>query len=206
MKRLIILAASCMAPGLLWASPAADIIAGFSQGLSSYQASFRQQLLAADGEVLDESSGVVSMELPSRFRWHYAEPFEQIIVADGDNLWVYDVDLDQVSVRGQESVPNALGFLIEPERLGDAYDLSVESSPDGRQQVHVQPRDAGHDFRLVTFEIADQVLLSARVVDALSQVTEFQFEGPLRNPELDSALFVFEPPAGVDVIGGYEPE
>lgn len=173
----------------------------FSGGLDRYEAGFEQVLLTEFGEELDRSSGRVYLHLPDRYRWHYIEPFEQVIVADGDKVWVHDVDLEQVSVRDQSEVPNALELLLDPGALQETYALSVLGVDGNQTTIGMVAREPGGDFSGIEFVVSDLNLHKVTFEDALGQVTVIRFTNAARNPAIDPLQFSFAIPEGADVIG-----
>jgi outer membrane lipoprotein carrier protein len=180
---------------------ARSAIARFAQNLQCFEAEFTQQLLDERGRVLESSSGMVQFSLPNQYRWHYREPYEQIIVGDGEFLWVYDVDLWQVSRKPQEEAPNALQYLLQPDMLNQDHALSSELLEDGGVQVMVTPLDSEAGFDELRFVLHGEHLQSIHLTDALGQISKLNFMMPKRNPDLPADLFQFEPPKHADVIG-----
>lgn len=183
---------------------AADPVAAieqFSAGLDRYEARFEQVLLTEFGEELDRSSGRVYLQLPDKYRWHYLDPFEQVIVADGEKVWVHDVDLEQVSVRDQFEVPNALALLLDPRALQETYELSVLAVDGNQSTIGMVAREPGGDFSGIEFVVGDLNLHKVTFEDALGQVTVIRFADAARNPPIDPLQFSFVIPEGADVIG-----
>lgn len=183
------------------ADDARSVIAWFAEELECFESNFTQQLLDERGRVLESSSGIVQFALPNQYRWHYQEPYEQIIVGDGEFLWVYDVDLWQVSRKPQDEAPNALQYLLQPEMLDQDHTLSTTPRQDGGYEVVVVPLDAEAGFDELRFVLHGEHLQSIHLTDALGQISKLNFQQPRRNPDLADELFQFQPPEHVDVIG-----
>lgn len=165
-------------------------------------ASFEESLYDADGELLDISSGRFSLLRPGRFVWHYDEPFEYIVVADGDSLWTYDVEFEQVTRAPISDLDNSPFMLLSGDgRLGDAFDVANLPSADGRRWIEMSPRDGSADFSAARIAFADGVPGALELVDSLSQLTRIDFEEIEINGGIDRELFEFEPPPGVNVAG-----
>jgi len=177
---------------LAGAAPAAgqgDAVARVEAYLASVNtltANFSQVVRNRDGQVVDRASGTLSLSRPNRFRWDYEKPYQQTIVADGKQLWLYDSDLEQVTVRALEqglgSTPAML--LSGSGRVGDAF------APVAVQRLAFDRRG-----ELAAMELSDK----------LGQATVIEFGALRRNPTLDASLFKFEPPPGADVIGRAAP-
>lgn len=150
-------------------------------------------------EVLETATGTLAIQRPDRFRWSYREPFEQLIVADGDRLWVYDVDLDQVTVRPLGEVLGTGPALL----LSGSYAALLENfrvAEEGGGWLRLTPRDEDWDFQSIRVRVEDGVPVVVEVDSGLGQSTRLELTELRRNPRLDPDMFRFTPPAGVDVI------
>lgn len=200
---LAFVAAACLA-GNAFAGDARDALDRFTSDLRGLEGQFVQQVYDGRGRVKETSSGSVALSAPRLFRWEYVEPYPQLIVADGDKVWVYDPDLEQVTVRPQsaEERNSPLAALIEPGRLGRDYRLEEAGSDDGIAWLMVSPKtadDAGFQSARLGFDAGG--LARMEVVDALGQRTEIAFSGWRKNPSFATDTFKFTPPEGVDVVG-----
>ncbi len=175
----------------------------FLQGLETLQADFRQTLRDGQGRLIEESQGVLAIHRPDRFRWDYKVPHEQIIVADGKKLWLYDVDLEQVTVRPMDqSLAGTPAVLLSgSEDLRTSFKVAGTESKGGTTVVSLVPKRTDTDFKRVRIKFAGKLLASMELSDKLGQSTTLEFNNVSRNAPLDDARFVFTPPAGVDVIG-----
>ena len=175
----------------------------FLQGLQTLQADFRQTLRDGQGRLIEESQGVLAIHRPDRFRWDYVKPHEQTIVADGKKLWLYDVDLEQVTVRSMEqSLTGTPAVLLSgSEDLRTSFKISGTESKGGETIVSLVPKRGDTDFKQVRIKLVGKQLAGMVLSDKLGQSTTLEFSNVLRNVPLDDARFVFAPPAGVDVIG-----
>lgn len=174
----------------------------FNAGVTTLRGEFAQRVYKPDGSV-EESSGSYLLSRPGRFVWTYEMPYEQRIVADGRNLWLYDVDLDQVTVREQTE---ALGqspaeILGGGEDVLAAFDYQGSFSRDGLLWVQLAARDPGSDFSALRLGFRDGVLAGMQLGDSLQQTTEILFDDVIVNAPVDDARFDFELPPGVDLIG-----
>lgn len=171
--------------------------------LVTLTADFEQTLLDDAGEVVQVSSGLLALDRPGKFRWDYTDPYEQLIVSDGAYVWLYDADLEQVTVRVlDETLANTPAMLLGGDsQLTERFSISETVRRDGSEWITLVPRVGDTDFKTVILEFDQAGLSSMRLADTLDQITEIRFSNLLRNPEVDPALFGFEPPDGVDVIG-----
>ena len=178
----------------------------FLQGLEGLQAEFTQRLSDRSGQVTDESAGTLAIKRPNRFRWDYREPHEQVIVADGTRVWVYDSDLEQVTVRKLDvALSSTPAMLLSGDgALTDNFNITDAGDRDGVLWVRMEPKRNDTDFRSVRLGFAGnkaQELKFMELSDKLGQTTLLEFSKFERNPKLDAARFVFKVPAGADVIG-----
>lgn len=167
-------------------------------------ANFKQTLKASDGRLLQESSGEFYLQRPGKFRWNYTEPYPQEIVSDGDNVWIFDIDLEQVTVQkqgaGQNNTPMAL--LQNRQSLEDAFEIHERGSDSGLHRIELLNKKDDSDFDRVMVGLDEKGLRFLQLHDQFEQTTYIYFTELKSNPELDAGLFEFIPPEGVDVFGG----
>jgi len=175
----------------------------FLQGLQTLQADFRQVLRDGQGRLIEESRGVLAIHRPNRFRWDYTAPHEQTIVADGKKLWLYDVDLEQVTVRPMEqSLAGTPAVLLSgSEDLRASFKVERTDSKGKTTVVTLVPKRSDTDFKRVRISMVDKKLTAMELSDRLGQSTTLEFSNLQRNVPIADVRFVFTPPAGVDVIG-----
>jgi outer membrane lipoprotein carrier protein len=201
---LLVAAASLLAPA---ASRAADAVARvdtYLDSLASLSAQFVQVVQDRKGDVTDRASGTLSIARPNRFRWDYREPYAQTIVADGRKLWLYDPDLEQVTVRSLEQGLGATPAMLLSGSgdVADAFTAGPVEQRQGLTWCRLLPKQHGSDFERVSLAFGRQGELAAmELVDKLGQTTTIQFSAVKRATTLDESLFRFVPPAGADVIG-----
>ncbi len=176
----------------------------FLNDVRSLTADFRQELWTADQRLLETATGTLSLKRPNRFLWYYVEPIEQSVVADGKDLWMYDVELAQVTVAPlEDSSASSPAMLLSGDRaVRDGFDVVRSFAVDGLQWVELKPKLGGTDFTSVRIGFNDNTPERLELVDGLDQVTRIEFSSVVVNPDLTDAAFDFEPPPGVDVIGG----
>ena len=200
---LAALAALSMLAGTAFAG-ARDNLDAFSKGLQGLDGQFEQKLYDLDGRLKETSTGRVALSAPRLFRWEYATPYEQLIVADGEKVWVFDPDLEQVTVRpqGPEEQNSPLAALVDPAKLERDFRVREGEEAEGLSWLLLSPRDPEQaSFSSARLGFDGQALVRMEVVDTLGQRTEVKFSGWKRNPAFAAGTFRFVPPAGVDVVG-----
>ncbi len=167
-------------------------------------ASFSQTLKAADGQLLQESAGRFYLQRPGKFRWNYTEPYPQEIVSDGERVWIYDVDLAQVTVQkqgtGRDNTPMAL--LQNRQSLEQAFEIHERGTEGGLHRIELVNRQLDTDFDRVVIGLDQTGLRYLQLHDQFDQTTQIFFSELRSNPALEPAVFEFTPPEGVDVFGG----
>ena len=201
--RLLLAAAVVLASQSAFAGPR-DQLASFSRNLSGLQGRFDQRVYDPNGRPAERSSGSVKMSAPRQFRWEYLKPAEQLIVADGDQIWVYDPDLEQVTVRPQslEEQDSPLSVLIDPTELDRRYKVSEEATSGGLGWLSLVPRKIDDaPFQKARLGFGSAGLVRMELFDSLGQRTVIGFSPWQRNPKFPAGTFRFVPPKGTDVVG-----
>jgi outer membrane lipoprotein carrier protein len=183
---------------------ARDQLAAFSRNLSGLQGSFDQRVYDPNGRQSDHSSGSVKLSAPRQFRWEYLKPSPQLIVADGDQVWLYDPDLEQVTVRPQslEEQDSPLAVLIDPTELDRRYKVSEEGAAGGLDWLTMVPKQAEDaPFQKARLGFGASGLVRMELFDVLGQRTVIGFSPWQRNPKFAPGTFRFVPPKGTDVVG-----
>jgi len=174
----------------------------FLANVQGMEASFRQRVIDSRQQVLEDASGSVVMQRPGRFRWNYQAPFERVIVADGEKVWLYEADLDQVTIRrltaGIGDTPAAL--LTGKESVLERFTVEKSWNEEGLALVRLIPRSADADFAGVTLGFDGAELRRLVLDDRLGQQTRVDLTEVRTNPRLSPEVFRFEIPAGADVI------
>jgi len=198
------------------ATPAAVTAAGASTGtaldaylaaLSTWQGAFTQTVVDSRGKRVGTGRGRLTIVRPGRFRWESApdgaDDAVQLLIADGRNLWFYDRDLDQATVKPQqEALPQSPAMLLAGGAdLRAAFKVTSGGRRDGLDWVTAQPKDAQSDFREARFGFRAGELQQLVVVDKLSQRSTLLFSDVRRNATVDPALVSFSLPKGADLIG-----
>jgi len=180
------------------------VLEQFLNELTTFQATFEQQLFDEYGELLETANGDVAISKPGKFRWEYRQPYSQLIVTDGVTLWVYDVDLEQVSInpfsQGGPGSPAAL--LVGEVDLDRHYVTTDLLSDDNINWVSLTPRESDGQYSAIEIGLNDDGIQAMKLRDNLNQRTDIQFNDIRRNVEITMEHFSFVPPPGVDIMQG----
>jgi outer membrane lipoprotein carrier protein len=174
----------------------------FAAQTQSARADFSQRMLGKDGKLEQTSTGKLVFSRPGKFRWEYRKPYEQLIIGDGEKLWVYDKDLNQVTVK---KMRGALGsspaeLLAGSNEIEDHYNLNAMGVKGGLDWLDAYPTDGDSMFEKVRLGFKGNGLDTMELHDRLGQVTVIRFTKVQRNPKLDATAFRFTPPEGADVL------
>jgi outer membrane lipoprotein carrier protein len=185
------------------ASPASDV-EKYLNGLASWTADFEQTIDDGHGNVLRSAAGRLYLQRPGKFRWDYSQPSEQLVLADGKQIWFYDKDLAQANVRDMDtslaSTPASL--LSGNASINNQFTVTTLPGSVGLQWFQLIPKHADTDFQLVRIGFnKNGELASMFLADKLNQITQLTFSNSKRNEKFAPDLFLFVPPPGVDVIG-----
>ena len=182
----------------------------FLREVKSAQASFTQVVTSPKrtGETVARSktsSGRFEFLRPGRFRFEYTKPFPQTIVADGQTLWLYDADLNQVTARAQKdalgSTPAALiASGTDLKALGEVFDLKAAPAADGLEWAEARPKAKDGQLQSVRVGLRGEQLAVLEILDGFGQRSSIRFDNLQANPQLPAATFQFKPPAGADVL------
>ncbi len=176
----------------------------FTRGLQGLSGRFEQQVLDTRGAEKETSRGNVQLKAPRQFRWEYEAPFPQLILADGDHVWVYDPDLEQATVRIQshEEAESPLAALIDPAELDRQFKVREGGRAEGLDWLELRPRKPeSAAFELARLGFTASGLARMEMTDSLGQRTVVRFSGWNRNPVFAPRQFVFERREDIDVVG-----
>jgi outer membrane lipoprotein carrier protein len=201
----------------------------YLNGMSSLRTAFTQTVTDARGTETEAGAGTLLVLRPGRFRWDYqprtvsvpaAQPTTQpsaaaapvgsggergqLLVADGKNLWFYDRELAQVSVKPVVAALSATPVMLlsgSSAQLHESFEISAAGSHDSLDWVSVKPRSAQADFSHADLGFARDRLARMVVTDRLGQTVRLDFSHSERNARIEPSDLQFKPPADVDVIG-----
>jgi len=173
----------------------------FVSDVKSGKASFTQTVTSADGTRSKTSSGEFEFVRPNRFRFAYTKPYEQVIVADGQRVWIYDADLDQASSRPLAKAIGATpAALLAGGTLDEDFVLADDGSSDGIDWVRATPKAKDGPFRSMRIGFRGAELAAVDIVDAFGQRSLLRFGGMVANAALPPERFRFVPPKGAAVV------
>jgi outer membrane lipoprotein carrier protein len=168
----------------------------------SARADFQQKVFDKTGKLVQESRGSFSFLRPGRFRWTYVKP-PQLIVGDGERVWIHDTDLNQVTVRRASRVIGATpaALLAGASDINKAFELVEAGAKDGLEWLEARPREKESGFERIRLGMSASGVDAMELVDHFGQTTVLRFSNLERNPQFDAGTFRFTPPKGVDVLG-----
>ena len=182
---------------------AVDKLHRFLETTKTLRADFAQIVVAKNGKKPQQSAGVMMISRPGKFRWQITKPYAQLLVGDGEKVWIYDEDLRQVSVKKFDaalgSTPAAL--LVGGNTLDKNFTLREVGEHDGLEWLEAIPKGTDSGFEKLQLGFAGNDLKAMELSDNFGQTTSLLFARIERNVQLAPSLFHFTPPAGVDVIG-----
>ena len=196
-----ILAAILFTLSLAARADAVDTLRDFIRDVKSGRAQFTQTVTSPDGAKTKSSSGSFEFARPNRFRFAYAKPFEQLIVADGQKVWIYDADLNQASSRKFSAALGATpAALLAGGSLDKDFELAALPSKDGLAWVQATPKVNDGSFKSVRVGFRGKDLAAIEIVDAFDQHSLLQFSRFVAGVGFAADAFRFTPPTGADVI------
>lgn len=183
---------------------AADRLQQLLGDLKSWQARFEQQVLNERGVLQQRTQGSFSLQRPGKFRWQVDAPYLQLMVADGQSLWMYDIELEQVTVQTLDTaLGNTPALLLSSsvQNLDKSFNVRLLSGKPGiDERFELIPKDKSNHFERVELHFRSDQLSVMQLNDNLGQKTRVTFTQSQRNGPLDSKLFQFTPKPGLDVI------
>lgn len=194
----------------LWCASASFAQAGgrerldaFFTDVQSLRGEFTQTVLDPRMNVSEEAQGTLALQRPGKFRWDYKLPYHQVIVADGKKVWIYDIELEQVTVKPlNETLGNTPAQLLSSgENLEKSFTIAEQGTLGDYDWVELTPKQQDTNFERVRLGFDASNLRVMELVDNFGQTTRLQFSRLERNPKLVPSLFDFKPPPGVDVVG-----
>ena len=194
--------------GLVAAIPAAsgaslERFQSFIRTTQSAKADFEQKVYDRNMKLVQESRGSFSFLRPGKFRWAFSKPYAQLIVGDGEKVWVHDSDLNQVTVR---KLTHALGATPAALISGSAdveksFDFNDSGEKEGLQWLDAKPKEKDAGFERIRMGFGATGIDAMELVDQFGQTTKLKFTNVEKNPRLDPATFRFTPPKGADLLG-----
>lgn len=205
----IILSTLLVFASIVKAEPAtpAEELSRLLNSFNSLSANFQQIVYDAQGNVSDRASGTMALEKPGKFRWNVLHPDKQLYVADGEYLWVYDVNLNQatrqkIDKTQTDSPASLLSGSIADLQAQFTVDYLQRSGPGVWFKLVTKSESDVFKVKAIELHFVDNVLANMDLYDNLGQFTKFSFNQTKMNPALSPALFKFVPPKGVDIVKG----
>lgn len=190
-----------MLPALAHAD-AVERLRSFFQNTAAMRAAFHQTVLDAQGRKLQDVTGSMQLQRPGKFRWDYDKPYVQLIVGDGQKVWLYDPELQQVTVRPLDKVlgSSPAALLAGGKDIDRNFNLKDLGRLDALEWAEAVPKAKESGFERVLLGFGIEGLRQMKIHDSFGQVTVIEFSRLERNPSLPAQSFKFVPPAGVDVL------
>jgi outer membrane lipoprotein carrier protein len=180
-----------------------QILNNFLKDTKTLHANFSQELFDEKGQLLETSEGEMFVQRPGKFRWDYQTPYKQLIVADGTTVWVHDIDLEQVSKKAMNKALGKTPAILLSSHTNVEEEFFVNALPAPAPDVvllELRPKDAQAQFETIRINLKNNELVAFELLDNLGQKTKMSFSQTEHNTKLASHLFIFVPPAGVDII------
>mgnify|MGYP003582504553 FL=1 len=204
MKSKKFLAALLLAatPVLAWSADAPTQLRQFVNTVTEATGQFTQQTSGPQGRGKPAQSGEFSFQRPGKFKWSVKKPYEQLIVSDGKQVFQYDPDLAQVTVRGVDKSIGAspAAILFGSGSLDESFVVSALPNNDGLEWLRAKPRSADAGFTYVDIGFKDNLPARLQLLDSFGQTTRIDLSRIAANPKLAPNEFTFVPPKGVDVV------
>lgn len=202
--------ATLMGVSLLWlginiayAGPGMEALTHFFAESRGFSAEFEQSVFDEKMRGMQSSKGSMALQRPGLFRWEYRQPYEQLIIGDGQKIWIYDADLEQVTVKPQNRTlgDTPAQLLSSAEPLDKTFHINELGKQRDMEWVELIPLATDANFGTIRLGFRDQLLQQMEFQDNLGNSTLLEFSKVVRNPDLAPGTFTFTPPQGVDVVG-----
>ena len=174
----------------------------YFDGWVGLKADFEQRVYDEDNKLQELSKGHLSIGMPSRFKFKYTKPFEQLYLADGKKLWFYDVDLEQITVSKQKDVLQQTPAMIlsNPNELDKHYYIKELTNSGNAAAFELKPIKKDGQFETIRLGFIDGILKHMELRDSFARITFLEFSNLQKNPPFQKDEFIFTAPEGVDVI------
>ncbi len=179
-----------------------DRLEAFIAGARTAQADFTQTVSDKNGRVTQQAAGKMAFSRPGKFRWDYSKPYEQVIVGDGSKLWLYDADLDQVTVKplGEVIAGTPAALLAGDDAIEKYFLLKDAGVSGGLEWLDARPKNKDTTFERIRMGFKGDMLVQMELFDFFGQRTVLKLSKLERNPSIPASKFKFTPPKGADVI------
>ncbi len=200
--KVVMLVSMLMLPLVVKADGVASLRNFYNQ-THAMRANFYQVVTDKQGRKVQEVNGEMQLKRPNKFRWDYNKPYEQQIISDGKQVWLYDTELAQVTVRelGKALGSSPAALLAGDDSLEKGFKLSNIDRKDNLDWVSAEPKDKDSGFEKILLGFKDDKLQEMELVDSFGHKTQIVFNDLEHNPVINGKTFLFKPPKGVDVVG-----
>lgn len=208
MKQVILLMVGSLFATSLWAASAAQQLTQQLGKYHSLRADFVQYLLDASGSRLQETTGSMTLSQPNRFYWQTQDPFAQTIVSNGQQVWIHDPDLEQVTIQLLDTRTTSTPALLlsgDKQAIGEQFHVRMTANNDGLQQFELRPQDPESLYTYIRLYFLHGQLQQMQLVDSLDQKTAMHFTNLVANPSINPGTFEFMLPDGADIIDMRQP-
>jgi outer membrane lipoprotein carrier protein len=180
-----------------------DRLKAFVADAKTAEADFTQTVTDKQGRVTQQASGRMAFARPGKFRWDYDKPYEQVIVGDGAKLWLYDADLEQVTVKplGDVIAGTPAALLAGDNAIEKYFSLKDAGKADGLEWLDATPKNKDTSFERIRMGFKGDTLVQMELFDFFGQRTTLTLSHFARNPAIAPTRFTFTPPKGADIIG-----
>ncbi|MES2217850.1 MAG: outer membrane lipoprotein chaperone LolA [Pseudomonadota bacterium] len=188
------------------AADASDQLTNLLLNIKTMQADFTQTVKDKSAKALQQTHGHMALERPGKFRWEVTKPIAQLIIANGTRLWIYDADLEQVTIRSfQHAAGQTPALLLSDSTLtlNKDFDVQLQLNPMAiaNYQIFIlTPKNKDDPFATIKLSFLNKKIQEMRLEDRLGHVTTISFQDVQVGMPLPSTLFTFKPAANVDVI------
>jgi outer membrane lipoprotein carrier protein len=201
-KKLVVIIGLFVLP-IAYADTASSDLTQLLNNVRSMQGGFVQTITDTKGKALNQTSGRMALQRPGKFRWETLRPNKQLIVTNGKKVWIYDPDLEQVTIRYlTKEAGETPALLLSDTNTTLAKDFRVQSMPahSSIRWFLLTPSDKSSVFAAIKLGFENQQIKQMQLQDHLGHITQIQFNHVVINTRLSSSLFAFKPPSNVDVI------
>lgn len=180
-----------------------DSVKMFYEKTQAVRANFHQTVTDRQGRKVQEVHGTMQLKRPNKFRWDYNKPYEQQIISDGKQVWLYDTELAQVTVRDTTKALGAspAALLAGGKAIEESFTLTNTDNKDGLDWVNAQPKNKESGFEKILLGFKDNQIQEMTLLDSFGHHTKIVFTNVEVNPSLNEKSFLFKVPKGVDVVG-----
>lgn len=182
-----------------------DLLESYLNKTDSMQAKFEQKLLDARGLLLQQSLGTFTLKRPGKFSWDYIAPYPQKIISNGEKIWIYDTELEQVSVKKYDQILSGAPVILLDQRkdLDQEFEVTDLGFSQEQHWVELKPKTTENEFKKIEVGMTETGLRTMKLLDSFDQTTVIEFSHQNVNLSLDDAVFNFVPPEDADVVGDF---